>query len=677
MNYRPDIDGLRAIAILLVLIYHGGLSLFPSGFVGVDVFFVISGFLITGIIHESLNKGNFSFIDFYNRRLWRLQPVFVCLLFITAVLAVLFFLPDDLVQFSRSARKTSLFQSNIFFNHTTTGYFSPDTHQLPLLHTWSLSIEWQCYLILPVAMYCLHRMFSKRNVIFVLYILTFIFLLLSLYSSQNAPVQTYYQFSSRIFEFLIGACVALIPFKGFSLALASREISVLKKSELLFVMNRYVLNGMGALALVTIFYIASLDHILSGYPNWYAFSVCAATGILIALGRFNPASLCIVVLSHRPLVFIGLLSYSLYLWHWVIFSLLRYQSIDETPLILFFAYSATFLSGYLSWRYIEKPSRRLKHLPFRYTFASLILLPVLFTHTASYLINKHLGFPQRFNQELVTIYQELEHYNSARRPLCISNNKTDIETQCIIGAVDTKNKKGLMIGDSFSNHYWGFIDILGQAAGVSILVQGTSSCITLPGIDLYDWWHFKNKIYQECHDQTARYYRMIQENHYDYVIIGQVWGNYLSTSLINQIGDVRSIELAKQRFIIALDTALKQIITSGAKPILIKSTALMNDNFHDCFFKHIKLRQPYHAEECSVPVQLSENERWIYGVFNKMKVKYPQLILIDPKKVQCQNGACNAGINGIPVYRDAGHITDYASYQLGTLYLQKFGNPLT
>ncbi|KTD59156.1 acyltransferase family protein [Legionella shakespearei] len=664
MNYRPDIDGLRAIAILLVLIYHGGLSLFPSGFVGVDVFFVISGFLITSIIHNSLNSGNFSFIDFYNRRLWRLQPAFVCVIFLTTVLTAIFFLPDDLVQYSRSARKTSLFLSNLFFNQTTTGYFSPDTHQLPLLHTWSLSIEWQCYLLLPIAMYCLHRMFSKRKIIFVVFILTFIFLFLALYNSQNAPAQTYYQFSSRIFEFLIGACVALMPLSSTS------DASALSS------MKHFLLNGIALVAVVTIFYIASRDHILLGYPDWYAFAVCVATGVLIAFGRFYPGIHCVAILSCRPLVFIGLLSYSLYLWHWVIFSIIRYQSIDETSSVLLFAYSATFLSGYLSWRCIEKPSRRLKQVPFRYTFASLLLLPVLFTHAASYLIKNHSGFPQRFDQELVTIYQELERYASERRPLCISKHHTDDEQQCTIGAADAKNKKALMIGDSFSNHYWGFMDTLGRAAGVSILAQGTSSCITLPGVDLFDWWHFKDKIYQECHDQTARYYRMIQENHYDYVIIGQVWGNYLSTSLINQEGDDRSMELAKQRFSIALDKALQQIVASGAKPVLIKSTATTNGNVHDCFFKHVKLRQPYDSSQCTFPIQLSENERWIYGLFAEMKVKYPQLILIDPKKVQCKNGECNAGLNGIPVFRDEGHITDYASYQFGALYLKEFGNPL-
>lgn len=292
MNYRPDIDGLRAIAILLVLIYHGGLSLFPSGFIGVDVFFVISGFLITTIIHESLNKNDFSFFDFYNRRLWRLQPVFVALIVVTTLLSLLFYLPDDLIEFSRSARKASLFISNLFFNKTTTGYFSPDTHQLPLLHTWSLSIEWQCYLVLPLVMYGLYRFLNKGQVIYVVYGLVILFFLLALHYSQAAPAQTYYQFSSRIFEFLIGSCIALGPRIEFSI-------------------NKSILVILGSSALFFIIYTATLDNILLGYPNWHTLFVCLATGLLIALGTNFPSLAIVKTLSFRPLVFIGVLSYSL------------------------------------------------------------------------------------------------------------------------------------------------------------------------------------------------------------------------------------------------------------------------------------------------------------------------------------------------------------------------------
>lgn len=658
MNYRADIDGLRAIAILLVLVYHGGLALFPSGFVGVDMFFVISGFLITGIIHQSLEKDNFSFVEFYNRRLWRLQPVFVCLIFVVSLFTLILFLPDDLIQYSKSARKTSIFLSNLFFNKTTTGYFSPDTFQLPLLHTWSLSIEWQCYLILPIAIYLLHLFLKNKFFILAIYGITLLFLLLALQNSINAPAQTYYQFSSRIFEFLIGSCLAVTSFKSITL-------------------NKYCLNLIGITAFSSILYIANLQRILPGYPNGYAFSVCVATGSLIALGSIKSTPQIITrLLSIKPIVFIGLISYSLYIWHWPIFSFLRYQSIVESPLTLCLAYGSTFLIAYLSWRYIERPARKLKAIKFRYTFASLLLLPILITHFSSWMIKNNMGFPNRFNQELASIYKSLDQYSSQQRPLCIDKNSEDNDQRCQIGSKKADSKKGFLIGDSFSNHYWGFMDVLGQSANLSILAQGTSSCITLPNIMLYDWGNFKNTIHQTCYQQTKKYYQMIQTNHYDFVILSQIWSNYRTDSIINNIDDSRSIKLAQKRITVALNDALKIIVNSGARPVIINSTAVMKNNFHDCFFKHIKLHQSYHAEQCDFKLTLTKSERWYNHLFDKMKKKYPQLVLIDPKKIQCPEGMCKVDFNGVPVYRDVGHITDYASYHMGQLYLQKFHNPL-
>lgn len=656
MKYRADIDGLRAVAIILVLIYHGGIALFPAGFIGVDVFFVISGFLITTIIQESLIQGNFSLLDFYNRRLWRLQPVFICCLVLTTLCAVLFFLPDDLIQYSKSARKTSLFLANVYFNKTTTGYFAPDTQQLPLLHTWSLAIEWQCYLILPVVMYGLHRLFRKQ-LMSIVCLLTVLFFILCLYSSQAQPAQTYYQFSSRVFEFLIGACVALIPLTTVAV-------------------NRPLLNVAAGFALSLIFYFASIDHLVLGYPNWYAFAVCLATGFLLALGKFSPRQSCVKLLSLKPLVFIGLLSYSLYIWHWPVFALLRYYRVVESPVILLAAYGFILLMAYLSWKYIEQPARRFKTLPFRYAAVSLLLVPILLTHLSARLITRYDGLPSRFSQELVLIYQQLQQHASAQRPQCMSGDSGVIDPRCLLGSTQKNAKTGLMIGDSFSNHYWGFMDTLGQNANVSILAQGISSCIVLPGIYLYNWWHYKNQPYQQCYEQTQKYYRLIQENQYDYVIIGQLWSNYIDDNIINELGDERSLALTKQRLEIALDKALALITASGAKPVLINTSALMEKNFHDCFFMHIKLRQPYDPRQCNFKLIISYSDQWFDQLFNKMQLKYPQLILIDPKKVQCVNGLCKADINGIPVYRDVGHLSDYASYYLGQQYLHDFHNPL-
>lgn len=656
MRYRPDIDGLRAIAILLVVFYHAGLPLVPSGFVGVDVFFVISGFLISSILVASINQGQFSLVTFYSRRLWRLQPAYVCFIFASLLLTLLLFLPDDLIAFDDSARKTSLFISNRYFGKTTSSYFAPDVHQLPLLHTWSLSIEWQCYLLLPLFLYGLYRLVNRRFIPILIFLLCIVSYLCALSSAQKQPLQTYYFFSSRIFEFLLGSWLALLPSKPRN-------------------MPKALLNGLGILALCIIFYTATRQHIVSGYPNMYALMVCLATGLLLALGKFYPERALVALLSWRPLVFIGLISYSLYLWHWLVFALMRYESIVETPQVIAIALVLSFVLAYLSWKWIEKPARRFNDIPFRYALLSLLLIPIVLVHANSYVAKYFSGFPQRFNQDLVRIYEQLNQFASKDRPLCISKDNVDIEAHCKIGAV-TASKTGLLIGDSFSNHYWGFMDTLGKNAQVSILAQGISSCLTLPGIYLYDWWYFKDKVYQECYDKTQSYYQMLQQQHYDYVIIGHIWSNYFTDNIINKLGDERSLTMTEQRIEAAMDQALQMIINSGAKPVLINATASMQENAHDCVFKYIKLRKKYDAGACSFKLNRDQGEIWFDQLFSKMQAKYPQLILIDPKKVQCPQQLCRADIAGVPVYRDAGHITDFASYQFANMYLQQFGNPL-
>lgn len=212
MHYRSDIDGLRAIAVLFVLMFHAGLGIFPSGFIGVDIFFVISGFLITSIINNSLNKNTFSLSDFYVRRLWRLQPALISVVIFTLILSVIFYLPNDFIDYIKSAKYTTLLISNQYFERSTTGYAAPDAAYLLLLHTWSLSIEWQWYLFLPMGLFLLNRYLSEKNIKIVTVSLTFFMLGISLYLSDKYPNKSYYFLSSRIFEFLIGGSLVLLGY---------------------------------------------------------------------------------------------------------------------------------------------------------------------------------------------------------------------------------------------------------------------------------------------------------------------------------------------------------------------------------------------------------------------------------------------------------------------------------
>ncbi|MDR3503364.1 MAG: acyltransferase family protein [Legionella sp.] len=644
MTYRPDIDGLRAIAILFVLLFHSGLKLVPSGFIGVDIFFVISGFLITSILHNSLQKNRFSFLEFYSRRLWRLQPVFICLILATICVTYLFYLPEDLVNYFNSARKTTLFTSNSFFEKATKGYFSAKANELPLLHTWSLSIEWQCYLVLPLIMYALHRIFSPRHLSKVIYILTLFFLLLALYYSAKEPTKTYYYLSSRIFEFLIGSCVAFNSNR--------------------FSLNKYVSESLNVAALLVIFYIATRSNISWGFPNGYAFILCAAVSILIAAGKNNPQSLLTQLLSIKPLVFIGLISYSLYIWHWPVFVLIHYLGIGETTPVLALAFSFIFIISFLSWKFIEKPAQKFNTLKFGYSLVLLFITPLALINLGSSLVKHHEGYPQRF-EETARIASQLKRYTNPLRPLCLDEKNVAINTNCVLGSHHSNSKTGFLFGDSHANHFWGFIDTLAQKANLSVLSHATSACLSLPGIRQYNW---NAEDYTACYEQTQRYYTLIKKNHYDFVILGQNWEGYLGKMLIPN----EPAALVKKRIERGLNEALQIIIDSGAKPILIKS--IVTNNSYHCFLHHLKTRTNYDPKQCEFDINAKKSP-WQDELFLRLKNKYSQLIIIDPVKVQCPHGRCRAEINGIPLLRDRGHLSDYASYHLATRYLKHYNNP--
>ncbi|KTD73263.1 acyltransferase family protein [Legionella tucsonensis] len=642
-EYRPDIDGLRAVAILFVLFFHAGFKLFPSGFIGVDVFFVISGFLITNIIHNSLQDNRFSFIDFYSRRLWRLQPVLICLIVSTILFTLIFYLPEDLIQYSKSARKASFFISNTFFERITKGYFSPNISQLPLLHSWSLSIEWQCYLILPAMIYCLCRI-NKKYTAKIIYLLTLFFLVLALFFSAKEPAKNYYHLSSRFFEFLIGSCIVF----------SQNRLSL----------NKFFLDLLSAVAILTLFYIATHENINVGFPNGYAVVLCCATAALIISGKYHPQSILIRLLSMRPIVGIGLLSYSLYIWHWPVLAFLRYLQIEETVPVLLCTFTLIFIISYFSWRFIEKPTRKFHKLKFGYSLTYLLIFPILLTHASDYAIKKYEGYPERF-KEMANINMQLKRYAYLQRPLCLQEKNVEVNALCVLGANNSNSKIGFLFGDSHANHLWGFIDVLAQKANLSIQTHSTAACLSLPGIYQYDW---NKEVYTACHEQTKRYYNMIRKNHYNFVILAQNWEGYLSGKLIKN----ESVELTKSRIEKALDSALRIIITSGARPVLVKTVQARYDAY-DCFFNHIKQRKKYNSKECN----FKGESNWQDDLFSRLKSKYTQLIIIDPKKVQCLKGQCSVDINGIPVFRDSGHITDYASYHLATRYLQLYQNPLT
>jgi len=311
-NYLPHVDGLRATAILAVVLYHAAPRLAPGGFIGVDVFFVISRFLITSIIVREMAEGRFSMAGFLARRARRIAPALVVVYLATAVTALVLLLPDTFSGYRRSLIYSSLFATNYYFNRTT-DYFSPPAHEKPLLHTWSLSIEEQFYIFWPLLVLLIWTWLPRRFLPFligalVLASLAFAEIMVEVgqrYTddeSMRERTYAFYALSCRAWELLLGACLAFV---------------VQAKQPRGRLDEALALAGLGAIAGSILLLTSS-----SRFPGLTALPATLGTAAVI-YACHQRRTLVGQALSLRPIVWVGLISYSLYLWHWPIFAFRR------------------------------------------------------------------------------------------------------------------------------------------------------------------------------------------------------------------------------------------------------------------------------------------------------------------------------------------------------------------
>ena len=337
MNYRKEIDGLRAIAVIPVILFHAGFTGFSGGYIGVDIFFVISGYLITTIILDELSQNKFSIKKFYERRARRILPALSVVLIVTTALAYIFMPANLLKSYANSLISVVTFTSNFHF-FTTSGYFSTVADQKPLLHTWSLAVEEQFYLFFPI-MLSFFWAKGKTFLTKVIISLSIISLLLAQFLAVNSYADAnFYLIFSRAWELFAGALIALTSIQTITLKKVHKEV-------------------LGILGLALIIYSIVVFDVHTLFPSFYALVPIIGTVLIIAfctnetlIGRF---------LGNRIFVWIGLLSYSLYLWHQPFFAFLRLKSIGEPEEYLFIlAIILTIFCAMLSYHYIEKPFRR-------------------------------------------------------------------------------------------------------------------------------------------------------------------------------------------------------------------------------------------------------------------------------------------------------------------------------
>jgi len=377
MEYRKEIDGLRALAVLPVIFFHTGLSTFSGGYVGVDIFFVISGYLITSLILNEQKTGAFSIVDFYERRARRILPALTVVLFFATLAAYSILDPWLLKQFSQSLVSVASFSSNVFF-YLKSGYFSAASDQIPLIHTWSLAVEEQYYLFFPILVVLLWP-YGQRALIWLLILVALFSLALADYLSDKSVDANFYLIFSRAWELFSGSIIAFVP---------RHNIDT----------DRWIKDSLSTLGLILLAYSIFFFDESTPFPSIFTLVPVIGTSLIILFS--DPHTIVGRFLSKKILVAIGLMSYSLYLWHHPIFSFLRHLSIGEPePKYFALAIVLSFLISFLSWKYIEKPFRNRKKLK-RRTIAWLASLSVMCFLLVGFIGHFGNGFPLRFNPSL-------------------------------------------------------------------------------------------------------------------------------------------------------------------------------------------------------------------------------------------------------------------------------------
>lgn len=387
MHYRPEIDGLRSLAVVPVILFHAGFPLFSGGFVGVDVFFVISGYLITTILIEDLKAQRFSLLHFYERRCRRILPALILVTLVCIPVAWATLMPVEMKNFAQSVAAIGIFSSNFLF-WKESGYFDQNAELKPMLHTWSLAVEEQFYILFPILLLTLYK-FGQRIVLVAIFALLVISFLLAEWGSRQTPGAAFFLLHARAWELMLGSTAAFATMNGVQDKLP-----------------RPVLEGIGLLGLGMIFISVFFFDKSTPFPGVYA--LVPTVGAALILVFSGKTSLVRNILSWRLFVFIGLISFSAYLWHQPLFAFTRYRTVGApSEITMALLVLVTFGLAWLSYAFVEQPFRRAGTANRRQVFlvSGVGLFLMLGLGGFGQLQN---GFPQRMTQSQLNAIASVE-----------------------------------------------------------------------------------------------------------------------------------------------------------------------------------------------------------------------------------------------------------------------------
>ncbi|MFN3867726.1 MAG: acyltransferase family protein [Hyphomicrobiaceae bacterium] len=653
-SYLAHVDGLRAVAISLVVIYHAWPRVLPGGFIGVDVFFVVSGFLITRLMLAEMQAGTFSLLTFLARRMRRLAPAAVVMM--TAVLAVgwMLLLPETFRELGRSVVAASLMFANILFARTA-GYFSAPPEEKPLLHTWSLSVEDQFYLTWPLLLMLLYRRLSRRWLVVMAAALLAASLAHAELTLSKHPNYAFYMLAPRAWELLAGCVLALV---------AGR-----------IVLPRAVAEALGLAGLATIFASAILLSSGARFPGLAALPAVVGTLFVIMAGiAANNAPLTARALGWRPLVFVGLISYSLYLWHWPLLSFGQYAAGRPlTDAEAGLAVGMSVVIAIASWRYVERPFRHhgplLAPQSWRTIASGGAAIAVLAVSGGA--VRGLDGIPSRFDGAVGKLFGEMARGNPLRPP-CDGYHLVDgTDAACNFGRRKSQQESYdlAVMGDSNADHLVPMMTVHAERLKLAARQVTQSACAPLLGVAVSGRKERQNR---ECRLYQEAIIRFVEANqHLKIVVLSAVWPSYAgglvwnglsAPGLVKPRHDNRPLHLKE-----ALGATVAFFRSRGIRVHLFAQVPHFNVLPARCTVRAIEgggdpASCGRKAEEAAGELAASE------AVLKALAAADPGVTVTLPRDAMCGPDWCSPMKDGVFLYRDAGHLNAAGSRHLARYF---------
>lgn len=659
-SYRPDIDGLRALAVVAVVVFHAFPDALAGGFVGVDIFFAISGYLISQHIIETLDQKRFSLIDFYSRRIKRIYPALIIVLIASLAAGLVLMASGELARLARDALASVAFVANIYF-YTTQDYFSQGASASALLHLWSLGVEEQYYIVWPVALFLLWKFASRRVATLLILAAIVLSLASSVYLSATHASAAFYLPVTRFWELLFGSTLAWIEF-----LLAHRRESDEKSA-----VPHVALRNLAALAgLVLIAASLVLFDPKTVFPGWRAALPAGGATLVIAAGA--QAWLNRRVLSLRPFVYIGLISYPLYLWHWPILVFVRLLSSGApTMAMLLMAIAAAFALSAMTFNFIEAPARfstPARRYPLR--VASALFAVMMGIGLSSYAISRDNGLPDRFPDASYGAHQEHWTFTDACKQTFPGSDF------CIQPAPGRRNVVALL-GDSHANHYYeGLQSALADADGhAGVLAVGSGNCPPFYGVDIHLGGYVKHcaALFDGVLDYVVRsndIHTVILSSYAISSITGGFdydAGGYIKLVATSAAADGQAAPPPAAAnldvYLGALERTLGKLTAAGKNVVFVLDTPELDFDPNTCVRRpvQISVRSPCAVPRAKVEQRLNATQTRIRMVL----AKFPAVKVFNPVPLLCDASNCYARQGTEFLYADRDHLSADGSRYIG------------